>query len=210
MPVDFTAIDFETANRSPASACGVGLVRVRDGRVVERAGWLIHPPTGHDHFEPFNVQLHGISKERVTGARTWTQQLESLIEFIGDDTIVAHNSGFDLGVIAAACIATQNEIAPELPVLRHLCSLRVARNVYDLPRYRLPVAAEAAGFTNLQHHDPISDAEAAAAIIVDSSRRVGATDVISLAAKTRVEVRELDLAHQRGEALKLVDGATFR
>ena len=31
VPVDFTAIDFETANASSASACAVGLVRVRGG-----------------------------------------------------------------------------------------------------------------------------------------------------------------------------------
>jgi DNA polymerase-3 subunit epsilon len=41
--LDFTAIDFETANSSSASACAVGLARVRDGRVVETAGWLIKP-----------------------------------------------------------------------------------------------------------------------------------------------------------------------
>ena len=39
-----TAIDFETANGSPASACAVGLVRIRDGAVVERATWRIRPP----------------------------------------------------------------------------------------------------------------------------------------------------------------------
>lgn len=40
----FTAIDFETANRLCNSACAVGAVQVRDGRVVERAYELIRPP----------------------------------------------------------------------------------------------------------------------------------------------------------------------
>src|SRR5690606_8511215 len=44
VPVDFTAIDFETANSSGASACSVGLVKVRDGRVVDRVHWYIRPP----------------------------------------------------------------------------------------------------------------------------------------------------------------------
>ena len=39
--LDFTAIDFETANSSPASACSVGLVRVRDGKVVAQTGWAV-------------------------------------------------------------------------------------------------------------------------------------------------------------------------
>ena len=48
MALDFTAIDFETANSSGASACAVGLARVRGGRVVATAAWLIKPPAGHD------------------------------------------------------------------------------------------------------------------------------------------------------------------
>jgi DNA polymerase-3 subunit epsilon len=50
VPLDFTAIDFETANSSSASACSVGLVKVQDGRVVDREYWLIKPPLGHDEF----------------------------------------------------------------------------------------------------------------------------------------------------------------
>ena len=46
MPLDFTAIDFETANQSSASACSVGLVKVRGGVVVDTASWFIRPPFG--------------------------------------------------------------------------------------------------------------------------------------------------------------------
>ncbi|CAG7845083.1 Putative bifunctional exonuclease/endonuclease protein [Pseudoclavibacter triregionum] len=209
MPVDFTAIDFETANRSPASACAVGVVKVRDGAVVAREGWLIRPPAGHDAFEPFNVQLHGVSKERVARAHTWEAQLPRLLDAIGGDVVVAHNAPFDLGVFAAACLATAELMPSAPPPLEGLCSLRLARRVYELPRYRLPVAAEAAGFTELVHHDPVSDAEGAAAIVVDCARRLEAADVRDLAAKGGVRLRELDLAARREEALALVEGARF-
>ena len=65
MPLDFTAIDFETANGSRASACSVGLVKVRDGRVVDKTGWLIRPPAGHDEFAPWNITIHGITADMV-------------------------------------------------------------------------------------------------------------------------------------------------
>src|SRR5690242_15251651 len=71
VPVDFTAIDFETANSSSASACAVGLARVRDGRVVATAGWLIQPPPGHDRFFELNTRIHGIRQEDVVGAKGW-------------------------------------------------------------------------------------------------------------------------------------------
>ena len=68
MPLDFTAIDFETANSSNASACAVGLVRVRGGEVVDKTGWLIRPPAGHDAFFELNTRIHGIRAEVVIGA----------------------------------------------------------------------------------------------------------------------------------------------
>ena len=33
--MDFAAIDFETANECPSSVCSVGVVIVRDGRIVD-------------------------------------------------------------------------------------------------------------------------------------------------------------------------------
>ena len=106
MPLDFTAIDFETANSSNASACAVGLARVRDGRVVATAGWLIQPPPGHDRFFELNTRIHGLRAEDVETAKTWSEQLEDLFAFLGADVLVAHNAGFDMMVLRRACEAT--------------------------------------------------------------------------------------------------------
>ena len=43
-PVTFAAIDFETADRGPDSACAVGAVRVVGTRIVKRVRYLIRPP----------------------------------------------------------------------------------------------------------------------------------------------------------------------
>ncbi|MDN4615778.1 exonuclease domain-containing protein [Leifsonia sp. F6_8S_P_1B] len=177
MTLDFTAIDFETANSSAASACSVGLIKVRDGKVVDRAGWLIRPPFGHDHFQEWNVRIHGIQPEQVVDALGWVEQLADLVAFAEDDHLVAHNAGFDMGVIRAACAAT----AVECPEYRYLCSLQVARRTYSLESYRLPVAAMAAGFEDFHHHDALADAEACAAIVVHAARRHGAATIDDLA-----------------------------
>ncbi|WEK62603.1 MAG: 3'-5' exonuclease [Candidatus Microbacterium colombiense] len=177
MPLDFTAIDFETANSSPASACSVGLVRVRDGDVVAATGWLIQPPAGHDEFQEWNVKIHGIRPEDVRSAATWTEQFDRLCAFAGADVLVAHNAGFDLNVLRRASEAT-GEICPPY---RSLCSLQVARKTYDLDSYRLPSAAAAAGFAEFAHHDALADARACAQIVIDSAHRAGADDVHDLA-----------------------------
>lgn len=187
MPVDFTAIDFETANSHASSACAVGLVKVRGGRVVERESWLIRPPASHGEFLPFNIRIHGITPEMVADAPEWSGQLAALRDFIGDDIAVAHNAGFDMGVIRAACAET---ITPT-PKLRYLCSVQVSRKTYELPSHRLPLAAEAAGFGPFEHHEALADAEACAAIVADAARRHEAPDLVALAKTTGLKIQRL-------------------
>lgn len=177
MPLDFTAIDFETANSSPASACSVGLVRVRGGEVVATTGWLIQPPPGHDEFQEWNVRIHGIQPEDVLSAATWVDQFDRLCAFAGADVLVAHNAGFDLNVLRRASEAT----GLLCPPYRSLCSLQVARKTYQLDSYRLPIAAAAAGFEEFSHHDALADARACAQIVIDAAARAGADDVFALA-----------------------------
>jgi DNA polymerase-3 subunit epsilon len=177
VPLDFTAIDFETANSSPASACSVGLVRVRGGEVVATTGWLIQPPPGHDEFQEWNVRIHGIQPEDVLSAATWVDQFDRLCAFAGADVLVAHNAGFDLNVLRRASEATGQLCPP----YRSLCSLQVARKTYQLDSYRLPIAAAAAGFEEFSHHDALADARACAQIVIDAAARAGAADVFALA-----------------------------
>jgi DNA polymerase-3 subunit epsilon len=187
VPLDFTAIDFETANNSAASACSVGLVKVRDGRVVDQASWLIKPPLGHDAFLEWNVRIHGIMAVDVADALLWSEQLPDLTAFAENDVLVAHNAGFDMGVIAAACAASYIPT----PEFDYLCSLQVARRTYHLDSYKLPSAAMAAGFEDFHHHDALADSQACAAIIVHAAKRHGASDMAELAEATGGRMKRL-------------------
>lgn len=187
MPLDFTAIDFETANSSPASACAVGMTRVRNGRVVASASWLIKPPSGHDEFLEWNTRIHGLYAHDVIGAKGWTEQLDDLCAFAGADVLVAHNAGFDMNVIKRACEAT-GDIHPPY---RYVCSLQIARKTYSLDSYRLPIVAAAAGFSDFAHHDAGADALACAHIVIDAARRVGASDLASLVDTTGVKMSRI-------------------
>lgn len=190
MPLDFTAIDFETANSSNASACAVGLVRVRDGEIVAKTGWLIHPPAGHDTFFELNTRIHGIRAEDVIGAKDWSEQLIDLAEFIAGDVLVAHNAGFDMAVLKRASEATGDGYA----AYRYACSLQVARKVYELESYRLPFVAAEAGFADFPHHNATADALACAHVMIDAARRVGADDIDALAALAGVKVSQIAVA----------------
>lgn len=190
MPLDFTAIDFETANSSSASACSVGLVKVRDARVVDRASWFIRPPSGHDSFSEWNTRIHGIVAQDVADALLWSDQLPDLVAFADGDHLVAHNAGFDMGVISGACAASYVDV----PTFTYACSLQIARRTYSLDSYRLPLAAMAAGFDDFRHHDALADAEACAAIVVHAADRHGAVDLIDLAGITRTRLARIGSA----------------
>jgi DNA polymerase-3 subunit epsilon len=187
MSLDYVAIDFETANSSSASACSVGLVKVVGGRVVDRAAWLIRPPVGHDSFSEWNTRIHGIVERDVIEALEWHEQMVDLMAFAGDEILVAHNAGFDMGVIRGACAAT----GIDTPSSRYFCSLQVARRTYHLDSYRLPMAAMAAGFEGFNHHEALADAEACAAIIAHAAKRHGADSVEELASATGVRINVL-------------------
>jgi DNA polymerase-3 subunit epsilon len=179
--MDFTAFDFETANSSSASACSVGMVKVRDGVMVDSAYWLIKPPIGHDEFWEWNTRIHGLVAADVVDALLWTEQLSDLVEFADGDILVAHNAGFDMGVISGACAAT----FVDTPTFEYACSLQVARKTYNLESYRLPVAAMAAGFEDFEHHNALADAQACAAIMVHAAKRHDAADIAELVAATK-------------------------
>ena len=187
VPLNFTAIDFETANNSAASACSVGMVKVRDGDVVDSAYWLIKPPIGYDAFLEWNVRIHGIMAADVVDAQFWSEQLHDFTSFTENDVLVAHNASFDMGVIDSVSRAS----FVETPSYDYLCSLQIARKTYNLDSYRLPSAAMAAGFEDFEHHNALADAQACAAIITHAARRHGADSMHELAELTGARMKRI-------------------
>lgn len=182
MSVSFTAVDFETANRSPASPCAVGVVRVQDGRVVDTRYSLLRPPPGHEHFEPGNIGVHGIMPADVSGAPSygnyWSRLSEHLVPEHPDTVLVAHNAVFDMGVIAAANLAAGLGAQP----WRYACTLRLSRAAYRLRSYALPAVCRAVGIELEHHHDALCDAAACAQIVLDLATRSGADSMRELTA----------------------------
>lgn len=187
MPLNFTAIDFETANGSPASPCAVGLVKVRDGKLVDGLATLIMPPPGFSYFNSGNIQVHGIRPSDVDDAPSWEEVLKILLAFVGDDVLVAHNAQFDMGVLKASAKAIQ---AP-LPQLTYACSLEVSRKTYHLESYRLNSVAYAIGHEEFKHHDALADADACARIMVHAADRHGVESLEDLLAATGKKLKVL-------------------
>ncbi|WP_045730584.1 exonuclease domain-containing protein [Pseudarthrobacter chlorophenolicus] len=176
MGLDFTAIDFETANGFRGSPCAVGLTKVRGGKVVEEAAWLMRPPAGHDHFDYHNVRIHGITAADVAGRSRFGDLFPEIGAFIGDDVLAAHNAAFDLGVIRSALEVS----GLPGPAYDYVCTVMLSRRCYSLVSNSLPFAAEEAGVPLLRHHDAAEDARACAGILIDIARRNGANSLAEL------------------------------
>lgn len=199
MTIDFTAIDFETANSYRGSPCSVGMVKVSNGYIVDEFSTLIHPPVGYDHFDSFNTWLHGISAEMVTSAPSWRRALECIVRFTGSEPLVCHNAGFDMSVIRYACAADD----VSCPSVDFLCTMVLARRAYRLPSYRLPFVAAECDVDFSHHHVAVSDARCAALVAVALARKQGAQTLAELADSLGIRMGHMGAGYYSGSVRRV-------
>ena len=129
--MNFTAIDFETANSSRVSACSVGVCIVQDGQIVQCHQRLIRPEPLY--FSPFNVSIHGITETDVEVAPAFADLWPELLAGISGP-LVAHNASFDVSVIRGSLDAA----GIEYPDLHYFCTRVMAKLAWPgMPTYGL-------------------------------------------------------------------------
>jgi len=160
----FAAIDFETANCSPDSACAIGLVVVKGHSIVRREHYLIRPTDGQFTF----THIHGITWNDVQDAPTFAELWPTLRELIaGVDFLAAHNAPFDRRVLYSCC---ETHRLPQ-PAHPFVCTVRLARAVWSVYPTKLPDVCRHLKIP-LKHHQADSDAEACARIVM-AARKAG-------------------------------------
>lgn len=167
MPVDFIAVDVETANADLASICQIGLVKFVDGRAVRTWSQLIDP---EDVFSPTNVMVHGIDEASVRDAPTLPDVWPTLTRRIADAVVVSHTS-FDRTAINRAA----DKYGLDAPDCRWLDSAKVARRAwseFSASGYGLLNLAESLG-VNYVPHDAAEDARAAGEVLVHAVNATG-------------------------------------
>ena len=175
--MEFTAIDFETANQARHSACAIALVRVRKGRIVERFSTLIKPPPGDFMF----TYIHGITPHAVRNAKTFQQLWPQIQKFCdAAPLLAAHNVSFDRGVLMSCCDYYGIEPAP----YTFTCTVKLSRSVWPhLPRHTLDAVCRHLKIP-LNHHQAESDAEACAKILLHAVKAGVPVDQLGGAARS--------------------------
>ena len=158
----FAAIDFETANYSPDSACAVGLVIVKGQRIVHREQHLIRPPYKQFVF----TYIHGLTWEDVCDSATFSKLWPTLHSRIAEvDFLAAHNASFDKRVLESCCQRSRKK----LPSKPFVCTVKLARTVWNVYPTKLPDVCRHLKIP-LRHHEARSDAEACAKIVIAAKK----------------------------------------
>jgi len=157
----FIALDVETACSDAASICQIGLACVFPDNRIHTFSTLVNPGT---RFDPFNVRLHGIGPNHVSGAPRFDEVLDHLFPLLSRHHLVQH-SNFDKQAVNAAC----RSYRMEPPDFRWADSVTIARRAW--PELK---GNGGHGLGNLKkvldldfhHHDAGEDARAAAMVVL--------------------------------------------
>jgi DNA polymerase III subunit epsilon len=123
----------------------------------------------------------------IESAPQYSEVLTQMLDFVGQDVLIAHNAPFDMGVLQASALA----IGESLPALSYSCSLQIARKTYNLDSYRLNQVAYAIGHEEFDHHNALADSDACSRIVIHAADRHGAQNLEELLAATKLTLKQL-------------------
>lgn len=174
--VTFVVVDLETTGGRPEAEgiTEIGAVKVRGGQVLGEFATLVDP--GRDI--PVQIQrLTGITTTMIHDAPRIAGVLPSFLEFLGSDTVlVAHNAGFDVGFLKAACSGhglrwPTPHVVDTVKLARALVPRDEARN------HRLGTLAALFGSSTTPNHRALADARATVDVLHALFARLGSLGV---------------------------------
>jgi len=163
-PMQFVAIDVETANADMGSICQIGLAKFVDGQLVSEWSTLVDP---EDYFDEVNISIHGIEARMVRG-QPKLPQISDRIRSMLEGTVAVCHTHFDR--IALSRSFAKYNLSPV--VTTWLDSARVVRRTWaDLAwsGYGLANVCSRIGY-QFQHHDALEDAKAAGFVLLAAFR----------------------------------------
>ena len=174
----FVVFDLETTGVSPEAdtITEIGAVKILGGAVQAEFATLVDPGRG---IPPEVVTLTGITDAMVYAAPRLDSVLPAFLEFAAGSVLVAHNSGFDVNFIRAACARYGYRWRKPAVV----CTVRLARRVLtrqEAPSCRLSALATLLNASTVPNHRALADARATVDVFHALLERVGSVGVQTL------------------------------
>lgn len=150
---DYISIDIENPNTRGNSICSIGIIVVRDNKVVNEIYSLINP---EDRFDKNNSQITGLCYANVKDAPNLKEYWKEINKFFEDNVVVGHNVIYDLNVISKAL----ERYDIDMPKINYYCTLKISREILNLKSYSLNNVCDNLNITLNEHHNALEDARA--------------------------------------------------
>ncbi len=166
-------LDFETTGLSPAMGdriTEVAALRIEGGRITDRYVSLVNCGV---RIPSFITALTGITQQMVDTAPPASTVVPELLDFIGGDTLSAHNASFDEKFLVAEAERLQRSCGHAALV----CSLKLSRRVFpNLASYKLGQLSRQLGIAfRGSAHRAEADAEVAAEVLIHIGRHIASS-----------------------------------
>lgn len=159
---NFAAIDFETANSERSSICSMGVVVVRDGKIVDKFYSYVQPEP--NYYTYWTTQVHGLTAADTDSAEVFPKVWAKVLPLIEGLPLVAHNKSFDESCLKAVHRCYQMDY----PDYIFYCTCRAARKAFpDAENHKLNTISALCGYELKDHHHALADAEACAHIAIE-------------------------------------------
>lgn len=183
----FVVFDLETtgAKAPPCRITEIGAYRVKNGVVMDKFHTLVNPETT---IPPFIVGLTGITDEMVCDAPKFRDVADSLLEFIGDSVLVAHNARFDIGFLNHEIGKVYEDYKIANP---SLCTVQLSRKLLpDIENHKLKTVASHYEVELVNHHRASDDAHATAWIFVNLLNLLRSHGIHNIGAAKRFTLKD--------------------
>jgi DNA polymerase III epsilon subunit family exonuclease len=173
----FVVIDLETtgAKAPPCRVTEIGAYRIKNGAIAGEFHTLVNPEMP---IPSFITMLTGISDRMVADAPKFSEVAGDLLDFIGDNVIIAHNARFDLGFLNYEIARLYGDYRLANP---SICTVQLSRRLLPgIENHKLGTVARYFAIELVNHHRASDDARATAQIFInflEEMKEIGITDV---------------------------------
>ena len=165
---DYISVDIENPNARGNSICSIGIIVVKNKKVVEQKYSLINP---EDRFDINNSNITGLNYSDVKDAPTFKEYWKNIKELLEKNIIVGHNITYDLTVIAKAL----ERYDIKVPIFNYYCTLKLSRSFINSNSYSLNNLCDLLNINLENNNNALEDAKASQKLFeyLDNNNDIG-------------------------------------
>jgi DNA polymerase-3 subunit epsilon len=166
IPSSFVSIDFETLYSQRVSACSIGMVKYRNGKILDQYYSLIRPPFDYPGKSgQVLTWVHGISEDDLRNEKTFAELLPEIEKFVDGLPLVAHNASVEKSCIRDICTYYKTETKLDYDNILDTLTLsreaeaKTGLQVEGQGTHSLDAVCSRFDIPVLNHHNALEDAE---------------------------------------------------